>query len=158
CDSHSRDWPSRHRFLGEARSPRSFRLYHAPSQCEKNRHRWQLFPTEGRKARSPSGKRFPLRSPSECALIAGQGKPEAASLSHCSASMPQPGLPRLAWQAESPRAYLTVAYLRAEKHGSMEDQLLALARVLRGGGVQADFLFSAWPIWSLQDDFRARGA
>src|SRR5262245_32278490 len=64
----------------------------------------------------------------------------------------------LAWHGDNPRAYLTVAHLRAEKHGSMEDQLLELARVLRRAGVQADFLFSGWPIWSLQEDFRAQGA
>jgi glycosyltransferase involved in cell wall biosynthesis len=64
----------------------------------------------------------------------------------------------LAWHGDNPRAYLTVAHLRAEKRGSMEDQLLELARVLRNAGVQADFLFSGWPIWSLQEEFRAIGA
>src|SRR5262249_30333649 len=54
--------------------------------------------------------------------------------------------------------YLTVAHLRAEKRGSLEDQLIYWAGLLRARGQSPSFLFSADPMPSVSDDLAGRGA
>lgn len=59
--------------------------------------------------------------------------------------------------AARPR-YLTVAHLNPKRRGSMEDQFAHLASFLDERGVDADFLFSEFPILPVKELLRRRGA